>query len=326
MLSIFKTNQLLFSAFLIPYIILLRVSVFFVPHTWTPSAEGFFSSGMYEWIGSTGTLADWIAMFFVFIQAVMINQMVMQHRLDREINLFPGLFYVLIASSIPDFLHLSPLLMGNTFFIIAIAQLLGTYKKNTIADNIFNVGFWLAIASLFYFSFIIFLLLGFIGILILRSVKIKEWLMIILGFLVPYVLVMVYCFWCDQLAVFQHTQFAQSIGFLDFNLQYDWIFYTEIVFFVLLSTIVILSLGGYMMKQNIQVQKKISVIYWAILLSPLTLLLQADIQIQHLLLLSVPLGIFISLNFTKIRGQWSETLHLLLLMAVLVWQFKPFFI
>jgi hypothetical protein len=325
-LSIFRTNQLLFSALLIPYIILLRISVFFIPYAWTPSTEGIFSQWMYNWVGSTGVLADCIAMFFVFIQAVMINQIVMKNRLSYEVSLFPGLFYVLIASSIPDFLHLSPILMGNTFFIIALSQLMGIYKKNTVADKIFNVGFWLAIASFFYFSFIVFLLLGVIGIFILRSAKIKEWLMILLGFIVPHILVMVYCFWYDQLDFFQATQFTQNVGFLDFQLNYDWIFYVEFGYFAFLTLIIILSFGSYMMKQNIQVQKKLNVLYWTILLSPISLLFQADIQMQHLLLLSVPFGIFISLNFTKIRGQWSETLHLFLLIAVLVWQFKPYFL
>lgn len=324
MLSIFRTNQLLFSAFLIPYIIVLRMAVFFVPDSWQPAAQGIFSVWMYNWCTATGTSATWIAMFFIFVQAVIINQMVMQHRLANEINLFPGLFYILIASSIPDFLHLSPILMGNTFFIIALAQLMGIYKRNTVADKIFNVGFWLAVASLFYFAFTIFIFLAFIGILILRSVKIKELLMIILGFLVPYILSAVYCFWHDLLPFFNQTQFLQNLAFLDLNLTWNWVTYVELGFFALLVVIIIFSSGSYMLKKNIQVQKKINVLYWAILLSPLSLLLQADIQLQHLLLLSVPIGIFVSLNFTQMRRQWSETMHLLLFIAVLVWQYKPY--
>ena len=326
MLNIFRTNQLLFSVFLIFYVLLLWSYSLIFPEDWQAASMGIFSYWVYEWIGSSGLLAQSVAVVLLFIQGVWLCKISMDHRLGDKVNLFPGVFYVLLASSLPDFLHLSPILMGNTFFIIALSALIGTYKTKLTAGRIFNTGWWLSVASLFYLSFLVFIVLGIIGLTIMRAIKIKEWLMLLIGALVPYILTATYCFWHDILPFFIQFQFVESIQFFDFNIDFSWYSYAELCFFIILTIIVILSFNTYMLKKNIQVQKKLSILYWSLLLLPLSLLFQANVALEHLLIACVPLGMFLSFSFTTMSPQLAEAWHLLLLVVVLIWHFKAFFI
>ena len=183
MLSLFRTNQIAFNLLLIVYILLVRGSALFVGHPEEDfTGQGVLSDWLNESWGTTGVLAVSIGIVIVFLQSLLINIIVAKFRMATSVSLFPGLFYALLASMIPEFLALSPALMANTFFILALWELLETYRKNNVAGHIVNVGFWIGIASLFYFSEVVFLLLAFIGLNVLRAFKFKEVMMLWIGF------------------------------------------------------------------------------------------------------------------------------------------------
>ncbi|MBK7410278.1 MAG: hypothetical protein IPJ40_20805 [Saprospirales bacterium] len=92
------------------------------------------------------------SMLLVFFQAILIVVMVNGNRINNESNLLPGVFYCLFASMVPEFMYPSPVLMGNTFLLLALLELMGVYKIPIASGRLYNVGFWISVASLFYFS------------------------------------------------------------------------------------------------------------------------------------------------------------------------------
>ncbi len=325
MLSFFRTNQLAFNVFLIFYVILLRGSSFITPsHDWVCGKSGVLSTWIYELCDGFYSLPFILGIVLVFVHAVLINVMIANFRMASEVTLFPGVCYVLLASSIPEFLYLSPLLLANTFFIIALFELLGSYRQKSIVGNIFNVGFWLGVASLFYFSEIIFLLFAFFSSSILRKFHFKEALIITVGSIVPYILISVYFFWNDQLFWFWENQFVNNFGFLDFEIKHTTETYIKLGIFLLLFIIVIISFGSYLAKKNLQVQKNISILYWALFFGFLSVFLQAGVRLEHLLIFAVPLSVFLSFNLLNMRRPLAEALHLIILVGILVLQFKDF--
>ncbi len=325
MLSFFRTNQLAFNIFLIFYTILLRCSSFITPaQDWVPQKSGVLGIWISVLCADFSGIAFIIGILLVFLQGMLINVMIARFRMSNEITLFPGLFYILLASAIPEFLYLSPLLIANTFFIIVLFELFESYRKKSIVGNIFNVGFWLGVASLFYFSEIIFVLLAFFSSSILRKFRLKELLIIAIGFMVPFILASVYYFWYDQFSWFWETQFTNNIGFLDFDIKSSWETYTKIGFFIILLIVVFFSFGNYMSRKNLQVQKNISILYWALFFGFLSIFIQADIRLVHLLIFVVPLSIFLSFNFSTMRQSLAEAVHFILLVGILLMQFKYF--
>ncbi len=326
MLTIFRTNQVFYSVLLIFYIVLLRFSVFLAQDVfrWTPSGHGIFSELVYSWVGSQQFLSHAIAMLLLLVQGFLVNTISINHRLANDVNLFPGLFYVLICCTIPDFLYLSPVLMGNTFFLIALNEMFDTYKNPACADRIFNAGLWTGVASLFYFPFAFFTLVMLAALSILRAFNLQEVLMILTGMLLPYFLSGVYFFWFDRLDFFWEMQLERNIGFLDFGNRADgWDTYIKISIFALLTLLVLINSGSYLIKKNIQVQKKINILYWILIVAGIAVPFQNNITFEHFLMLAPALGILLSFTFSSMKTQWAESVHFIMLVVVLALQFAP---
>ncbi|MCC6724835.1 MAG: hypothetical protein IT258_10020 [Saprospiraceae bacterium] len=324
MLTFFRTNQVFYSVMLLVYALLLRFSVFIAPFQWEPSGHGILSEMLYSLIGSQGVVAHIVAMVLLMGQGYLVNLIGINYRLSNEINLFPGLFYVWCCCAIPDFLYLSPVLLGNTFLIIALYQIFDTYKNPACADKIFNAGLWLGVASLFYFPFAFFLIVLLAALSILRTFNLQELLMIVVGMLLPYLLVGIYYFWFDSFSYFYETQIGRNFGFFEFaQVPFTWDTWVKLALFVVAMIYVLANSNFYLAKKNIQVQKKINILYWVLIAAGLSVPFQANLTFEHLMMLAPALGIFLGLSFTSFKPQWAEALHFLMVVLVLALQFVP---
>jgi hypothetical protein len=323
-LSLFRTNQLLNNFLLLFYVAILYVHVFLMPQGWEPSQAGILAHSVYQWLPWNSLTADIIAALLVLLQGIMINFLIADNRLNAETNLFPGFFYILIASALPEFTHLSPVHMANTFYILALINMFSIYNNNRSAGAIFNIGFLIGLGSLFYFSYWVLLLVGFFSLRILRAFKIQERLMLLAGALVPYLLLGTYYFWHDQLAYFLDFQFNTgfqwwSVFFVDSLPSID---YFKLGLMGLLILLALVSYNQNISKRVRESQKKMSILYWMLFLGVFTLLVQADFHLDHILVIAVPLGILLSFNFTQLSRNWAELLHFFLLLIVLFFQYQ----
>ena len=327
MLGLFRTNQLGANLLLIVYIAIARLSGFLFPSEWTPSQSGLLSQHVYQGVGTTGWLPSLIALLLVLTQAFSINILAARFRISKEVTLIPGVFYILLMSTSADSLNLTPVLLGNTFLIFALMSLFQTYKKSSVAGNIFNAGFWIGIASLFYFSNIVFVLLAILGLSTLRALRINEIFMIIIGAIIPYFLAGTFAFLVDALPQFYHLQIEDNLGFLNFDWASNWQNYTILAIFGLLSMVAIFSINIYSQKQSIQSQKYIQVLYSFMFISILTIFVQQGIRPSHLMLLAIPLSLLLPINFLSMKNKnLASTLHLIWLILVLAIQYKTLWI
>jgi hypothetical protein len=317
-LQIFRTNQIFTTVLLLFYIALLRFTVFLAPFKWTPSGHGIFSEYTYYLVGSQELISQIIAFVLLLVQGFSINLLVINHRLSHENNLFPGVFLVLISCLIPDFLYLSPVLLGNTFFIFSMIELFSIYKNPACADRIFNAGLLVGIASLFYFPFLFFYIFLFAGLTILRAFNIREQLASLSGIFVVYFIAGFGFYWFNQLDFFWEIQFRKNFNFLSFMRDY-YAFgeYMKLGVLLFLVLVAIFNSDAYMLKKNIQVQKKISILFWSIGVGVLSAFFQSSLTLEHWLLLAPPLSVFLALTFTSMKPQWAEALHFLLIFGAI---------
>ncbi len=327
MLNIFRTNQIITGILLLPYIVLLYASVFILDST-PPTIEssGIFSDWIFSKLAGNTLLSNIIAIVLLWLHSFMINAIALKHRLQNELTLFPGLFYILLSSLLPDFLYLSPVLLGNTFFIIALGQILECYKKNSVADRIFIIGFWLGIAGLFYFSFNLLIFLAIVGLSSLRAFRIKEVLQVLFGLLSVFILVGTYYFWFGEFEIFWKKQFSDNLTFWDFENTGSYLLWIKggiIAFLVVISALIS---GSFMSKKVMQVQKKITVLFRSLIVISFTILFQAGMSIEHLLMFMLPLSFFASFFFSNMKRAVAESLHLIILFGVLLFQYRTLFL
>lgn len=321
MLFLFRTNQVLYSILLILYTIVLRISYFITPYTTPATNDGFLSVFFKECLNSHYLLANTAIVFLISLQAILINNLTAKYRLFDEVTLFPGLFYIMLVSSISDFLPLSSILLGNTFLILAISALFATYKTPKCADAIFNIGFWIGTASLFYNAFVFFLLLAWFGLFSLRSFKAKESLIMLIGYLLPFGFALTYFFWIDQISIFWNTYFLAQFNLLDFNLDGGANYYKLLI----LGLFFLMGLfNGYSFNKSFKTRNYMNIIYLTLLISGITFLFQDNIRITHFLIIMIPLSILVAARFLSMSKTTAEFVHLFLFIGIILFQFKVF--
>ncbi len=322
MLALFRTNQAAANILILFYLCLIRAVVFIQHSTWTYSSEGILSQWILASSRPGSTEANIAAVLLIFVQAIFINGFMWRYRIGNDITLLPGLFYALSVSVLPDFLTLSPILLGNTFIILSLYYIFSIYRQSQAAGLIFDVGLWIGVASLFYFTFWVFIIWGFMGLAILRGLRPKEFVMLLLGFIVPYVLMGVYLFWIDKLPLLFGQHIWGNSAFFQFHIPFNnSMTYLKLSVFGFLVFGALIS-GGTSGRRDATTSKFVSILFLMMLMAACTMFVQASVQIDHLLILAVPLGLLLSITVSRVKQSWSETLHSLLLLIILVIQYQ----
>ena len=309
------------------YLLFLRGLSLISPEyfAWEVHSSGFMSHAILDVVNAQSMwVEELLTIMLLLFQAMFITISLRRHRLVSDDILIPGALYLLVAHCIPAFHEMSPMLLANTFLLVALDQLISSYRNQQCADHLFNVGLWIAVASFCHFSYISFLLLGFFGLSSLRLFRLNELLMIISGALVAYFLACVYWFWYDGLETLIQTQFTDNLGFLSFvkNLS-NLDVYVALGISVALVVSAIMGYSSLMRRQGIPFQKRIGIFYFVLLIAPTFLLFQANIDLSNLLILSVPLGVVLGMIIKNMNKTSAEIFHLFLFTVVILWQLKP---
>lgn len=315
MLSIFRKNHFIRSLLLLAYAILLKLPLFFYPDQVTTTSKGYLSSSVLELVPDAYSRIV-LAIILCFVQAVYLNKIVIENRITREMTLFPGMFYILLTSIFPETASFTPALMGLTFMLASLDSLFEIYKKGDFSGNSFNTGFFVSLASLFYYPFIFFLLLIVIGISIIKFLKVVEIFRLLLGSLIPYLLVLYYFIWIGQPELFLPSTIGQYLHFItatDFQLSYSEVVRLLTIFIILILSI--FNYGQFNKKKNVQATYKIDVLFWMALLSGVSLIICYPLEWDHLYTIFIPLSIFLSMLIINTQNNMlAEFFHIMVLM------------
>jgi len=324
-LVLFRTNQLSNGILFFFYAIILRSATYFFPELRLAALDdgGFFNSWVLGVFGENWWALEIFTVLLISLQGFLVAYMIYEFRLAKEVSLLAGVFYILLNCCLQWFLPLSGVLIANTFLIFAVYSILLTYRVPSCSGTIFNIGFWIGVSTFFEISNFVFLVFAILGLNLMRALKLKEILIVFVGFVVPYMLTAVYFFWNDQYVFFVKNHLHK---YLDLSLlsiiSNIWVNGT-VVFFGLLIAIHLLNSGEYNKKKSIQVQKRISVIYAFMLVSFFTVFFQTHTDVTNLLVLTIPLSVFMGFAFINLKKNIATALHWVLVLILLTLQFRP---
>lgn len=321
MISFFRKNLFINSLLLLPYIVLLRIKSFFIDQPYVcGDGESYLTKNIFD-IFDTVTLQAVLSIVIIYINALMINRIVIKNNLSKENNLVSGLMYVIFASFLLQLLPLSPVLLASPFIILSVQCIFNSYNNLKASDEIFLSGFYMATASLFYFPVFYFFLFTMIGFIIMRSFTFKERIQHIIGWSIPLVLAMAWEYFNMYAAQDIPFYFYSKFGFIWLN-GIPLPVLLLMLFIGILTLICIFSFGTYMSKKVIASQKRVSILYWLMLFSGLTILIYSGLAIDHIHIIAIPFAIFITLNLLEMKNQlWPEILHLLFILLLVILHF-----
>ncbi|MGH1435037.1 MAG: hypothetical protein ACRBG0_11315 [Lewinella sp.] len=322
MLSIFRTNQLLAGIVILGYTLFLHLADFWqstVPLTPIP---GLGNTWVTPWLDAAPNLCLGVVVVLLFLQAVFANAIIFAHRISSPVNLFPGVFVVLIGSLLPDFHVYSGYLIANVFLLLSLRSYLKAFRVNAAADHIFNTGFWIGIAALFVPAYLVFLLAYSAMLPILKSGKFRDQLIIIIGAIVPLYLVGIGYYWFDMMPLFWEQQWSSAFSWPQ-TITWSKIPIFANITMAALLLIILTSRRTYLTKTKMEVQIKIDILYWMLLGAGLSIWWFMPWNMQQWQTLVPIAGILLSFNFTKARPQTAEAWHLVLLIVLFYLNFAP---
>lgn len=326
MLELFRNNNFIFTLLLIPYAIFIR----FLP-IYFGTAGTFASEGLWlQWIfgeeirQSIGIQV--LAVLLIFFQAAMINRIAIKNRMTNEMTLFPGVFYILLVSFFPDYVGLSPILVANTFILIALEQMFVSHKKFRTAEHLYSVGFWFSIAAITYYGYFLFMFFPLIGLSMLRTVKWINWLQFLIGLITPILIFVMLSILRDDPAMMIFSEWWTKSGSFDFHFSKDWLSFLQLGFFGIWILASFLQYNAFTIKKNIHAQKKIDLCFWLMTFALIAVSFMANIKTTDLIFLAIPLSLTIAMSFLRFKSKVSsEMIHFLMIITLFTIQVVIYF-
>ena len=305
------------------YALIIKGYILFYPTLYYPNELDSFIGHVLFSFGNGGLIIRFIlTSLFIFTQAVQINSIANDSRMYYSQSGFAGLFYILLTSLAPEYMSISPALVGMSFLLLAIQSVYGVYKKSNVTKKIFNASVMIAIATIFYPPYAIMFIGLFIELIILRSFTFKEQLQYIVGFLVMFWITGVMLYYFDKLS-FEILSTISIGGSLDLLVIEDFIDIAGVFLISVLVLYVLLGYYGYQKKKEVETRKKIDFLYWILFLSLVGLLVLDHIQPNYLILLIMPLSTLIAISMSNVHNiRKVEFFHLLILSLVLFVQYN----
>lgn len=325
MLQLFRNNQIVLSILLFPYLALLLISAYFGgPQLRTYGGEGVLGDGLSRLAANLPTGLYLAGLLTTLVATgVIANAAFFAHRLTDRQNLFPGLFIGLLSLALPQFIGMPAFHAANLFLLVSLTQILLVYGARGQAVAIFNAGFWLGMATLFVPNYVWFLLPVLMSLSYLRATRTREVLMILIGLLLPWFFAVVYWFWYGDLNYFLDRQLLQPFAWFSPD-RLELPGYSQLGYFFILLALALSASGGIRRKLGVAGRKKLSILYWFLIFAGVSVLSSgAAPGTGYLVVLAVPLGITLSLYFSRLGPAAGEAAHLLLLVITLLFHFLP---
>lgn len=324
-LRILKSNRSV-NYFLYPLLgVIFWLQSFLKPQIYpfySGEAEGLLYNPIARLVADNALSQSIIALVLLLIMAFMVQQINNQYSFIRIRTMLPAPIFVIIISGFTQLHTLHPVYFGSIFLLVAIYRLFVAFDKSKPYSAAFDTGFILGIGTLFYYNLFIILPALIIGVGILaRENNWRQFVLMLLGFLLPLVFAAAYAFLTNNLLEFLKT-FEQSI------LTPNNHFKSNISLHIYLGSLIVLTVFGSVKiiqqydTKKVSTRKYFSVFFLIFIFSLLSFTFIPATSQEMLMITAIPLTFLIANFFVFLKSRfWGELLFSLLFVLVLVLQF-----
>jgi len=305
------------------FLVLLSLALHF--HVWmhpplviANESDGLIAYLLLHFIKPLPSMALIVLFQLIIIsQAIRLNILLSKFKMFQQISYLPAFTYIILTGLFPYWDVISSGLVANSLVIWILVKLLRLYDQNQPKTLEFNIGLIVGISILLYEPIAILIPVVLFALIIIRPFKISEWLVLIMGILLPFYFIFTYVFLSGNLSDFRH-----------FLPKLDWknpLVKTELNVVLALLVIGVQLVAGILYWQQEQVRFIIQVRkYWGVLLLVLILTLFQPIifSVQALYASAIvitPLACFISFSYASPKRLVLPNLLFWSAMAVIVY-------
>lgn len=288
----------------------------------TGEAQNVLYKLLFRWFGDAALLNVILSAVMVVVLALLIELIIARYQFIRIRTRLPAILYVLLVGGITDMHTMHPAYFAVVFLLLAIFQMFSVFDQARAYPPLFNVGVLLGVGSLFYFNLFIVVPAFLIGIPVLsRGSKWREYVVLLLGFALPFVFALSYYFYTDRttelLTIFEQN-IVVHINHLKNNLPLQ-IYLGALVFITLIASV---DIAKHYDTKKVSSRKFFTVFFFIFLSTMVSYVLVPATSQEMLIVSAVPVTFLLSNYLVFLRSRfWGELFFTLLLLLVVALQF-----
>ncbi len=238
-------------------------------------------------------------------------------KLFEQRNFLHAFIFLFIAGSYVQLPEYLPVITSGILLLFALAELLDALKGETGIFPFFNIGFFTALSSLFYFNSIYLIIPILAGKILIRPQNPKEWISIFIGLILPYFfLISIFFIVKSDLSILQelHTNIQTLNTTREPSLPYK-IFFGYFGITALISSLLIF---GNFTRLNIETRDFIKIFILIFITSAIILILNPAANIGYIFYIALSLNIPVTYWLNKKSRQFIKELVFTIFIALLI--------
>jgi hypothetical protein len=173
-----------------------------------------WTQAVIEWVFGRSLVARHVlSLFALFAQAAFLGIVFNEKKAFSENTYIPSLIVVILGCFSFDMLSLSAELFGSGLMLLALNSVFREMEFRDRPDSTFKIGFYISLASLFLFSYAVFLLCAIVFLSIFTRSTWRKYFLMIIGFILPHFLLMSLYFMNDHLGALWQNYYLPNLSF-----------------------------------------------------------------------------------------------------------------
>lgn len=328
MITLLKDARLPFSVLLLAYALLLNVNLLLHPPEVSFAASAPLSNLLLVLLGKLAVVNS-MALPLIFIalawvQALLLNYIINSHRLMEVVTGLPGLFYLFIIALFNEHIYLSPPFFAAFGVLSALAIIYNSYNNDGFT-LFYNAGFAIAIASLFYLPALLLIVFVFIGLTVTRIIRWRQWVVVVMGVVTPYILIGTWFFLTDRFIPFINNHFLHittAVVTLN-NPPSERVYKGGLMLAISLFSLLIAQ--QRLAFSIVKTKKMFNILTYFLFIAALTFAFTEQNTFAPIALLAIPVAVFLAVSFYGIRKPFFvELLNLAFIGLILYLQYYKY--
>jgi hypothetical protein len=233
-------------------------------------------------------------------------------------TIFPALMYILLFSVFPGEMVLNPALPAAILIMAGFWRIITAYRAGGMAINFFDAALLISAGGMFYAGSVWFLILVFIGALILRSPDLKELTIAFAGAILPWLVL--YAVWYltgrsinGLTEIIRHNLFDETLNIYLSRTMVILLAVTGLIFIPALFSVI-----REMTTMKIRSRKTFELLFWMIIVSVACYIFVPAISAEMNSITAIPVAFIMSGYFTFTRRTVTVEILFWLMMIMLI--------
>lgn len=192
------------------FLVLLSVGLHF--HVWihpplviANESDGFLAYLLIHYIKPLPSIVLVILFQLIILsQAIRLNILLSKFKMFQQISYLPAFTYVILTGIFPFWDVISSGLVANSLVLWILVKLFRLYDQTQPKTLEFNIGLIVGLSILLYEPIAILIPVVLFALIIIRPFKLSEWLVLLMGVLLPFYFIFTYVFLTNHGEDFRH--------------------------------------------------------------------------------------------------------------------------